>query len=355
MPEPLVNRSFLPPRGWASPHLQTIRSRLMRRSYDLESLGRTRRGLVSVSDGTGDKLAVTVHYPRTEPATNGPYLVALVHGLGGSAESSYVLATTAGLLAAGHHVARVDLRGAGRSIEHSSGLYHAGRTEDLRDVLRVLARLPEATRGGTTASIAVMGFSLGGNLTLKLLGEPLQGLPVAAGVAVSAPLDLAVGSEHLHHMAWGAYERFLLTGLRRDALSQPYGLTSQEREDIRAVSRIVEFDDLITARRNGWRDAAEYYAVNSSGRFLPRIRVPTLVVHAVDDPMIPDGPYRAVDWEGLAELGYVHRAVTALGGHVGFHERGKKLPWYVGETLRFLASLPPPQPRLHQPPGRPAS
>ncbi len=345
MPEPLVNRSFAPPRGWASPHLQTIRSRVLPRSYDLDALGSTRYGLVGLSDGTGDKIVVAVHHSRRHDQADAtrppaaPYLVALVHGLGGSAESSYVVATTAGLLAAGHHVARVDLRGAGRSLEHSSGLYHAGRTEDLRDVLRVLARLPEATCGGTTASIAVMGFSLGGNLTLKLLGEPLQGLPVAAGVAVSAPLDLAVGSEHLHHMAWGAYERFLLTGLRRDALSQPYGLTSQEREDIRAVSRIVEFDDLITARRNGWRDAAEYYAVNSSGRFLPRIRVPTLVVHAVDDPMIPDGPYRAVDWEGLAELGYVHRAVTALGGHVGFHERGKKLPWYVGETLRFLASL----------------
>jgi predicted alpha/beta-fold hydrolase len=315
------------------------------RSYDLDALGSTSHGLVGLSDGTGDKVVVAVHRSRPRERAGAsrppaaPSLVALVHGLGGSAESSYVVATTAGLLEAGYHVARVDLRGAGRSIEHSSDLYHAGRTEDLRDVLRVLDRLPEADSDGTGPALAVMGFSLGGNLTIKLLGEPLDGLPVVAGVAVSAPLDLAVGSEHLHHMAWGTYEKFLLRGLRRDALSKPYGLTAQEREGIRRVSRIVEFDDLITARRNGWRDAAEYYAVNSSGQFLPRIRVPTLVIHALDDPMIPDGPYRAVDWEGLARAGYVQRAITGHGGHVGFHERGGRYPWYVGEALRFLGGL----------------
>lgn len=341
-----MNRSFVPPRGWASPHLQTIRSRVLPRSYDLDALGTTRHGLVGLQDGTRDKVVVAVHHARgldrPAPAADrsaAPSLVTLVHGLGGSAESSYVVATTAGLLEAGYHVARVDLRGAGRSVDHSSDLYHAGRTEDLRDVLRVLARLPEAGSSEGATAIAVMGFSLGGNLTLKLLGEPMEGLPVVAGVAVSAPLDLAVGSEHLHHMAWGGYEKLLLRGLRRNALSKPYGLSAAEREDIRRVSRIVEFDDLITARRNGWRDAAEYYAVNSSGQFLPRIRVPTLVVHAIDDPMIPEGPYRAVDWEGLAERGGVRRAITPLGGHVGFHERSNPFPWYVGETLRFLAGL----------------
>ena len=94
----------------------------------------------------------------------------------------------------------------------------------------------------------------------------------------------------------------------------------------------------ITARRNGWADAAEYYAVNSSGQFLPRITIPTLVIHSLDDPMIPAGPYRAIDWDVLADHGPVRRAITARGGHVGFHEHGNPLPWYVDRAVRFLSS-----------------
>src|SRR5205807_7924241 len=132
--------------------------------------------MVAVSDG--DNLAVQVHRPRHRP--RGP-VVALVHGLGGSAESDYVRASAYGLLAAGFVVARVDLRGAGRSGDTSAGLYHAGRTDDLRAVLRRLA--------GEAATVAPVGFSLGGDLTLELLGEPLDGIPVGAGAGVPAAVD----------------------------------------------------------------------------------------------------------------------------------------------------------------------
>jgi predicted alpha/beta-fold hydrolase len=139
--------------------------------------GNQRQLLVPVSDG--DQLVVQVHTP---PATQaGTPLVALVHGLGGSADSDYVRASAYGLLREGFAVARIDLRGAGLSGTHSAGMYHAGRTEDLRAALRRLA--------DESATLAPVGFSLGGNLTLKLLGEPLDALPVVAAT-VSAPLDL---------------------------------------------------------------------------------------------------------------------------------------------------------------------
>jgi predicted alpha/beta-fold hydrolase len=276
----------------------------------------------------GDALAVRVHRPR-QPRPGAP-LVLVVHGLGGTIESSYVRATALGLLRAGFPVARVDLRGVGESAHHSRLLYHGGRSEDLRVVLRALADEPSA------AGLALMGFSLGGNVVLKLLGEPLVGLPVRAGISVSAPLDLASGTEHLHRIAHGLYERALVLKLRMDTAHPGLALTAEERRAIAALRTITEFDDLITARHNGWRDAAEYYAVNSSAPFLPRITVPTLVVHAADDPMVPLSSYAAVDWELLERTTPVRRAITPHGGHVGFHEHAAPLPWFVGRAVRHL-------------------
>ncbi len=209
----LITDNFRTPLGWGSGHLQTIRSRVVRRRYDLARYGSQRAVLVDLDDGTGDRLMVQLHQARRAPAGVGRRgLVALIHGLGGTAESDYVRATTQGLLAAGFNAARIDLRGAGLSGETSALMYHAGRTTDLRAVLGHLAELPEAV-GTSAPAIAVMGFSLGGNAAIKLLGEPLDGLPVFGGVSVSAPLDLAVGAEHLHHMMFGMYERYLLSGL----------------------------------------------------------------------------------------------------------------------------------------------
>jgi hypothetical protein len=347
--EPLVNADFQAPPGWSSGHLQTMRSRLLRLQIPDALLGDEHRYPIDLDDGSGDRLWVSVHTQRPTPQRpqQRPRLVVLVHGLGGSADAYYARATTAGLLAAGYATARLDLRGAGRFGVDSRHLYHAGRTEDLRAALARLAEDPAASDPTSDAastakgepSLALVGFSLGGNLTLKLLGEPMPGLPVRAGVAVSAPLDLAAGADHLHHVLLGAYEQSMLTGLRREVLRDGRELTADQRAAIAQARRIEEFDDAYTARVNGWRDAAEYYAVNSAAQYLPRIQVPTLVVHALDDPVVPSGPYRSVDWSALEAEGPVRRRITRHGGHVGFHERGATVPWYVRQIVDFLGSL----------------
>ena len=319
VPDP-VNASFRQRAPWFGGHLQTIHDRVARPRYDLSSTGRQRRLLVPVSDG--DRLVVQLH----EVAREGPVAV-LVHGLGGSAESDYLRSTTLGLIRAGFTVARVDLRGAGLSGEHSRGMYHAGRTEDLRCVLRSLAEF---------GPVAPIGFSLGGNLTLKLLGEPLEGVPVVAGASISAPLDLALGTRHLGQTTFGAYEWYLMAKMRRDATRPSSAVTAEERATIARLKTILDFDNTITAPRHGWADAAEYYAVNSSLGFLPKIAVPTLVIHAMDDPMIPAAPYRAVSWHELAN---VTRLITPHGGHVGFHAHGGSLPWYVDRIAEFLRGV----------------
>lgn len=340
MPDPLVNASFDAPRGWASAHLQTLRSRLRPAAAPTDGLASTRALRVPMDDGTPDALRVLVHTPRPAPApAPAPQLVLLVHGLGGSADSAYMTATAAALLRAGMAVARLDLRGAGRHGTSTTQLYHAGRTSDVRAVLRALASSPEAARRPGPPSLGLMGFSLGGNVTLKLVGEPLEGLPLVAGVAVSAPLDLAAGSEYLHHVAFGLYERAMLRGLRADVARFAPEMTADEVAAVIAARRIEQFDDAFTARRNGWRDAAEYYAVNSSAQYLPRITLPTLVIHALDDPVVPAGPYRSIDWAGLESQGHVRRAVTAHGGHVGFHQRGARPPWYVEQAVAFFTRV----------------
>lgn len=324
----LVNADFVPKRGWVNPHLQTIRSRVVPTTYLLP--GSEEILQVALTDGTGDRLAVSLHRPD---AMTRRITVLLIHGLGGSAESDYVRAATRGLLLAGHSVARVDLRGAGRSARISAHLYHGGRTEDLRTVTAALSRCDGV------GAIAPVGFSLGGNAVLKLLGEPHPGTAVVAGAAVSAPLDLAAGSPYLRRAAFGVYERFLVRKIRADALRPGARFTPEERSAILASRTLVEFDDAVTAPRHGWRDAEEYYAVNSSLTYLPRIRVPTLVIHAIDDPMVSPQPYRRVAWEELAARGPVRRAITPHGGHVGFHEEGNSLPWYVHPLGVFLAEV----------------
>jgi uncharacterized protein len=328
----LVNAHFIPAPPWLTGNLQTVADRIRPRTHDLAAVSDEQRLLVAMDDGSGDSLALRVHRPRIALRADRP-LVLVVHGLGGSIDSTYVRATTLGLLRAGYPVARVDLRGVGDSSEHCRMLYHGGRSGDLRAVLRALAAEPGVQ------GLAVIGFSLGGNVTLKLLGEPLEGLPLRGGVAVSSPIDLGVGNEHLHRRMLGLYERFLVGKLKSDSAHSGLALTDDERAAIAKVATLTEFDDLITAKHNGWRDAAEYYAVNSSAQFLPRITVPTLVVHALDDPMIPAGPYHAIDWAQLEADTPVRRAITRTGGHVGFHERGAQLPWYVGRAVRFLEAV----------------
>ncbi len=225
-------------------------------------------------------------------------------------------------------------------------MYHAGRTEDLRAVIRTLADEPEARDNPSGEPlIAVMGFSLGGAATIKLIGEPLDGVPVFAGIAVSAPLELAVGAQHLQRMLFGAYDRYLLSSLRKELLRPPAGsgplVSENERVAIRAARSIEDFDDAVTSLRNGWQDAAQYYAVNSSGQFLASAGVPLLVIHSLDDPMIPAQPYLDVDWLQLANGGLVERADHCAWWSCGF-SRTRETPALVrrpsGEVPRSVVS-----------------
>ncbi|MBX3023699.1 alpha/beta fold hydrolase [bacterium] len=306
---------------WFGGDLQTIRN-MLRPPRPLPDAGE--RLELPLRDGSGDRLAARLQMPRDRRRP----LTVLIHGLSGGEDSPYLLVSAAALLARGHPVLRLNLRGAGASRPLCRFQYHAGRTADLADALAGLD--PSLTDGG----VFVVGYSLGGNLLLKFLGERGAAAPVRAAAAVSAPIDLAAAARRILMPRNRVYHWNLLRAMKAEALAPAAALAPSERLAIAAARHIVEFDDRFVAPRNGFAGAADYYARCSAEPFLPAIRVPTLVVHALDDPWIPPAAYRRVRW---ADTPHLYPALSPGGGHVGFHARGSRLPWHDQVVTEFFA------------------
>ncbi len=316
---------------WLGADLQTLRNMLRPPRAGLERYAAERLEL-PLADGSGDRLAATLQRPTESGARP---LVVLLHGLSGSEDSPYMQVSAAALLERGHAVLRLNLRGAGASRPLCRFQYHAGRTADLRDALLAL---DPALRGN---GLLLVGFSLGGNLLLKCLAEHGAALPIRAAATVSAPLDLAAAARRILMRRNAVYHWNLLRAMKIEALAPAAALAPSERIAITAARTIVEFDDHFVAPRNGFAGAADYYARNSAQAFLAAIRLPTLVLHALDDPWIPPASYRRVPWASLPDL---HAVLAPGGGHVGFHARGAARPWHdqmIGDFFSRTSLLPP--------------
>jgi predicted alpha/beta-fold hydrolase len=266
-----------------------------------------------LSDGSGDVLLGTLHIQKA--GADRP-LVVLIHGLTGSEDSVYVRVSAQALLTLGYPVLRLNLRGAGPSQGHCQHRYHAGRSEDLRQVLGLMdGRL--AVRG-----LLLVGYSLGGNLMLKFLGEAGGRAMVLGAVSISAPIDLDRARRAIMRPRNVFYQRYLLTRLKEETRSLP--LTVAEESELARVKTLYEFDDRILAPRVGFAGAEDYYRRSMALPFLGDIAVPTLIVQAEDDPWIPFATYRDYAWSANPRLLplFAHG-----GGHVGFHGRGSNIPW----------------------------
>lgn len=249
-----------------------------------------------------------------------PALV-LLHGLCGSDGSSYMLATGRLAFARGFHVVRMNLRGAGDSQALCPRLYNAGLDADPAAVLRALAR--EVPR------LALAGFSLGANIALLAASRGAARLPSAlrAVAAVSPPLDLEACTQALERPDNRIYHRRfvheLCAAYRRLVRLAP-DLFPPGRE--RGLHTLRAYDDVVTAPSAGFRGAAEYYARSSAGPHLHELRVPTLLLAGLDDPMIPgDSVRRYVDGDGNGRL---RAELHATGGHVGFVARSVAPGWF---------------------------
>jgi len=308
---------FVPRFPWWGPDLQTLRNVVRGAALPPRLEEPSERLVLPMQDGSGDKLVGRYlgGEARTSDRTDAP-LVVLVHGLGGSSDSTYVQTTSSHLLNVGYAVLQLNLRGAGESRPLCAAQYHAGRSRDLHDALH---GLPAAfIRNG----IAVVGYSLGGNMVLKYAAEH-GGL--RAAISVSAPIDLETASLRFLDARNRFYHAHLLGNMKQEMRSTPGGISADESQALEEIQTILDFDERIVAPRNGFLNATDYYDQNNARQFLGEIRIPTLLMHALDDPWIPATMYTDYAWSGASCL---EALLPRGGGHVGFHAQGERVPWH---------------------------
>jgi predicted alpha/beta-fold hydrolase len=263
--------------------------------------------------GDGDRLAVLDSVP--EGWTERDPAAVLIHGLSGCARAPYVVRVAERLVRRGVRAVRMNLRGAGAGFGLARGIYHSGRSEDVRAVFEwVAARAPGS-------SVALLGFSLGASMALKLAAEaserPVAGLDCV--LAANPPLDLAACCRNMTRRRNRLYDRNFVKSLRREVARLHAAFPDLGPVDLRRVRTLYEFDDAYTAPRNGFAGADDYYARCSAGPLIPRIELPGLVVHAEDDPFIPAEPFRSIPFPSRLAL-----ELIPSGGHLGFLSR---MPW----------------------------
>lgn len=236
----------------------------------------------------------------------------LVHGLGGDARSPYIVRMASRLSRLGVRVVRMNLRGAGDGFGLARGIYHAGRSGDVRRVVEWLA----AEAPGSP--IALIGYSLGASLTLKLAAEaaaePVAGLDCV--IAANPPLDLAACSRQIQRPENRLYDRHFVNGLKAGIVRLHRRFPDLGPTGLDGVRTLYDFDDRYTAGRAGFASAEEYYARSSSKGRIAEIRLTGLVVHAADDPFIPVDAFLEVDFPTNLPLELIPR-----GGHLGYLSR----------------------------------
>lgn len=231
----------------------------------------------------------------------------LIHGLEGSISSHYVTPTLQALHQAGFSTLFMHLRGCSDEPNRLQRSYHSGASEDLNEILELLESRNQIPQ-------AVVGFSLGGNLLLKYLSETGHRSRIGAAVAVSVPFNLSQAATRLEQGLSRIYGRYLLDKLKKSYIEKCQIRGFEKTIDLSAIQTIYQFDDKITSRLNGFNDADDYYSKCSSGTKLKEITIPTLIIHALDDPfMFP------TNVPGLDQLGPgVDLELCMNGGHVGF-------------------------------------
>lgn len=314
---------FRPRAPWWGGDLQTMRNFLVVewKGIDTGDLA-VRRLDLPMRDGSGDRLV-----GEFSPGREDRPLILLIHGLTGCATSSYMVFSARHFRRLGYPVLRLSMRGAGPSRAVSRSTYHAGLSEDIADALAAIR-----DRVGPEGVVPV-GYSLGGNILCRYLARQVSS-DVRAAVIVSAPIDLKATARRFMESRNLLYHRWLLGRMKQDILGTT--LTDEEKAAVRTARTVYEFDDYFVAPRFGFGDAETYYRRCAGMRLLPDINIPTLVIHARNDPWIPFEPYAAFDWQSNP---HVTPLLPPGGGHVGFHQVGDNVAWHDRMIERFLTEV----------------
>lgn len=306
----IVSSRFQAPRWLRNRHAQTMFTSL---PWAFRWRPRLKRETLDLPDG--DVTAIDwVEAPENIP-DSAPLLV-ILHGLESSSASPYARMLMQAASARGWRSCVLHFRDCGDYRNRLPRRYHAGETNDLRHFLRYLVRR------GETAPIFAAGYSLGGNVLLKYLGESRDDTPLAAAAAVCVPLDLHQCAEALNIGFSKIYQRYLLRNMKRSMVRKFDRHTAAfDWERAMRAQTFAEFDDAVTAPLHGFTGMQDYYDRCSSVHYLKSISVPTLIVNARDDPFMSPAVLPSSD--RLSES--VCLEIAETGGHVGFVEGGS--PW----------------------------
>ena len=301
-----ADRPFVPHRFFTGGHAQTLAAYAWPRRFRLRVPNDEQR-LFQVAPDTQ-----VLAYCRWQPNPTEHPTIVMWHGIEGSSEAVYMLSTARKAFAAGFNAVRMNLRNCNDTEHLTPTLYHGGLTEDLRTVLAELIE-----RDGLKRVVAI-GFSLGGNMVLKLAGEyenqpPRELLGVCA---VSPSVDLNASANLILKRSNWLYHRDFLRRLKsRISRKRKLFPDLYDTSGLPAIRTLREFDDRYTSRAHGFDGADDYYHRASSIRVVDKIRVPTLIIHGQDDPFIPFGPLAD---SKFAQNPYILLVAPDKGGHVAF-------------------------------------
>lgn len=259
--------------------------------------------------------------------TSGDKVAILCHGLEGNSKSSYITGMGQTFASAGWDVAAMNYRGCSGEVNRTLRFYHSGATDDLNTVVNYIAKKKYE-------EIFIIGFSLGGNLVLKYLGEKKFKIPenISRAAAFSVPVDLRNSSDELaKRKNWIYTKRFLLKLHKKVTAKKELMPDKIDDFHFLGIRNLIDFDEYYTAPIHGFKDADDYYAKNSSIQWLNEISIPTLLVNARNDPFLGTACYP----ENIAmKSEFLQLLTPKFGGHVGFYQKGQ-LYWSEKIALAF--------------------
>lgn len=329
----IVHSSFKPAWWMKNPHLQTILPRVYRKRSAIHTIDEQ----FELKDGD----FVQLNWTEKPKAASTQPIVVVFHGLGGSIDSFYTIGMMKAIAANGWLGVLMHFRGCGEQTNRHAQAYHSDATADATEFLTWLKeQYPNRP-------IAALGFSLGGNMLAKYLGEQGQNSPLDAAVVISAPLQLAPCAQRMSRSFSRVYQKYLLDKLKVGIIEKLNYLKGKfpidiSIKEIRAIKTLREFDNKITGPLHGFNDADDYYTRCSGLPFLKNISTNTLIIHAADDPFMTD----QVHPQPGDLSSNVRFELSSGGGHVGFLSGKNPLkpqfwlehraPEYIKEQFRQL-------------------